>query len=1002
MKEVLMDILKNLNDKQILAVQNTEGYIRVIAGAGSGKTKLLVSRYAYLVKEYGIDAGNILCVTFTNKAAGEMKKRISNLIGPEYSTSLICTYHGFGARLIRENPEKLFLSKGFQIIDTYQQKTILEEIFQKYELKLDYANFQSILKKIAAKKQDLSYVAKMCIADKIQILPEISTQDDKIIEDYLQRQKAIYSLDFTDLISYALYLLQTDEEVRNKWQERLNYIMVDEFQDSSSTEMQLIDILSERYQNLMIVGDPDQNIYEWRGSDVKLLVNFDKTHPGTKTIILNQNYRSTPQILKCANTLIEKNALRLKKDLFTQSDSGIVVKHIHSKSEEAEVAQIVKEIKDIKKQYNKSYSDFAILYRSGFLSRVVERKLVEENIPYEIYGGVKFYQRMEIQDIVSYLRVIAFNDDLSFKRIINTPRRQFGRVRIAALETIRENNEMTLFDQEELTKKSLYEILKTHLGDPAFNGSGGAAFVSLIENMKNLKDSLKISELVNKVCIDSGYEQYIRELGDEERLENLSEFKRIANEFENGYGEEINLEGFLQQIALMSAEDTDKPCEAVKLMTIHASKGLEFPVVFVIGFSEGIFPSSKTIEERKKLGLEEERRLCYVAITRAQEILYLMDSEGQSQQGIKKLPSRFLYEIGEKNYLRIGKISDDLERESWGYIHRLNQQMIEEPELPENDGIKTVEHHIFGKGKVVSFDPKRKVYSVQFEGMNQPRSISADFFNQNHDQPLLSHSENSLILSSDIKTVENISDKQNLQSNPAEEDDFKYKTLPHYEDEENIETEKFEIEIPEKETEFGDSEDEESEIEFSEELEEKDYPSDDELPPDLKNISDELREKLENSPNHWNDPNFPKKGWICTGITDLGAPEGVCEMCGYQIIRYVHHMYHQETGRSLDCGCVCAGKLEGDINKARKREADFKNKTQRRLNFTKKKWKRSSKGNEYLKWKNHLIVMYCFKNSGKYNFAIDSEFNKQAYNTRSECIIAIFNALESLLYGITR
>ena len=386
-----MDIFSRLNDKQTLAVQNTEGYVRVIAGAGSGKTKLLVSRYAYLVKEYGIDSANILCVTFTNKAAAEMKKRITTLIGPEYSTSLICTYHGFCARLIRDNPEKLFLTKGFQIIDTYQQKTIMEEIFAKYELKLDYANFQSIMKKFAQKKQDLSYVPKMSNADKVQILPEIIDQTDQIIEDYMQRQKAIYSLDFTDLMSYALYLLINDEEVRNKWQERLNYIMVDEFQDSSSTEMKLIDILSARYQNLMIVGDPDQNIYEWRGSDVKLLVDFDKTHPGTKTIILNQNYRSTPQILKCANVLIEKNNLRLKKDLFTNSESGVVVKHIHSKSEEEEVSYIVKEIKEIKKLHNKSYSDFAILYRSSFLSRVIERKLVEENIPYEIFGGVKFY-----------------------------------------------------------------------------------------------------------------------------------------------------------------------------------------------------------------------------------------------------------------------------------------------------------------------------------------------------------------------------------------------------------------------------------------------------------------------------------------------------------------------------------------------------------------------------------------------------------------------------------
>ncbi|MCQ2610538.1 MAG: UvrD-helicase domain-containing protein [Treponema sp.] len=975
-----MNIFAKLNDKQTHAVQNTEGYVRVIAGAGSGKTKLLVSRYAYLVKEYGIDSSNILCVTFTNKAAAEMKKRITNLIGPEYTTSLICTYHGFCARLIRENPEKLFLTKGFQIIDTWQQKSILEEIFQKYEFKLDYANFQNLLKKIAAKKQDLSYVPKMCNADMVQILPEIKTQDDIIIEDYLQRQKAIYSLDFTYLMSYALYLLINDEEVRTKWQQRLNYIMVDEFQDSSMTEMRLIDILSDCYKNLMIVGDPDQNIYEWRGSNVKLLVDFDKSHPGTKTIILNQNYRSTPQILQCANTLIEKNELRLEKDLFTRSTDGAAVEHIHSKSEDAETASIVKTIKEIHKKQKKSYSDFAILYRSSFLSRIVERKLVEENIPYEIFGGVKFYQRMEIQDVVAYLRVIAFNDDLSFKRIINTPRRQFGRVRIAALETIRENNEINLFDQDGLKNKSLYEVLKSHLADPAFNGSGGAAFVSLIENMKNLKDSIKISELVNQVCIESGYEKYIRELGDEERLDNLSEFKRIANEFENSYGENVSLEEFLQQIALMSAEDTEKPCEAVKLMTIHASKGLEFPVVFVIGFSEGIFPSSKTIEERKKEGLEEERRLCYVAITRAQEHLYIMDSEGQNQQGMKKLPSRFLYEIGEKNYVRIGKISDDLERESWGYIHRLNQQMIEELPAPQNNETQIVEHHIFGKGRILSFDNKRKVYSVQFDGMLQPRSINADYFNQKHDKLLIT------LPQEPGKLIE-----ENKQKNGIENE---FPELPQYE--EDIETVEFQFQTAEP-VEVADSTEENEGFEI-EVIDEPEDSSDEEQAPDMTKISDELRQKLNGASNYWDDPSFPKQGWTCVGITDLQSPSEICQMCGHQIIRYSHHMYHQETGAQLDCGCVCAGKLEGNINKARKREAAFKNKLHRKVNFKNKSWKRSSKGHEYLKIKNHLIVLFHFKDTGKWKFSIDNQFNKTACNSREECLELIFETLEKLLY----
>ncbi|MBP5670628.1 MAG: ATP-dependent helicase, partial [Lachnospiraceae bacterium] len=377
---MMEDIFEKLNDKQREAVLETEGYVRVIAGAGSGKTKLLVSRYAYLVRDYGIDSANILCVTFTNKAAGEMKKRIRALIGDEYDTTLICTYHGFCNRLLRENNEKLFLNKQFQIIDGYQQKAIMTEIYQKFELKLDYASFESILHKLGAFKSDPAYVPRICSPTPCQIMDKIETQDEEIMEEFLQRQKATYSLDFNDLIAFAIHVLENHEDVRTKWQERLNYIMVDEFQDSSSTEMKLIEILSEKYRNLMIVGDPDQNIYEWRGSDVKLLVDFDKDHVPTKTIFLNQNDRSTPEILKCANTLIEKNELRLKKDLFTHNPSGATVKHYHSKNDFEEMDQVIDNIKKLSQKEGLRYSDFAILYRSGFLSRIAEKKLVERNI----------------------------------------------------------------------------------------------------------------------------------------------------------------------------------------------------------------------------------------------------------------------------------------------------------------------------------------------------------------------------------------------------------------------------------------------------------------------------------------------------------------------------------------------------------------------------------------------------------------------------------------------
>ena len=600
----MADLFENLNEKQREAVLETEGFVRVIAGAGSGKTKLLVRRYAYLVQDYGIDSSNILCVTFTNKAAGEMKKRIRGLIGDGHDFSLICTYHGFCNRLLRENPEKLFLSKQFQIIDTHQQKAILGEIYQKFELKLDYASFESILRKISYVKRDTRYVERMCDPKPCQILEDIKNQDDRIIEEFMQKQKATYSLDFHDLISFAIFLLETDEEVCEKWKNRLNYIMVDEFQDSSAVEMRLIDILSGIFENLMIVGDPDQNIYEWRGSDVKLLVDFDKAHEPTKTIILNQNYRSTPQILQCANTLIEKNKLRLEKELFTRNADGAPVIHYHSKNDFEEMDHVISNIVKLHETEGLRYSDFAIIYRSGFLSRVAEKKLVEKNIPYEIFGGVRFYQRMEILDILAYLKLIAFDDDTSFRRIVNTPRRRFGRVKMNHLDELREHGKKTdaypasllnwmdedvdsvVEMEEDLdVPKTLFGTLSRYIGEKEFQNSDIAPFVRFIEEMRKKYKTMRISDIVNEVARDSGYETYIRELGDEERLDNLAEFKRISNEFEREFGENLSLEEFLQQVALQSGEDESDSKDTVKLMTIHSSKGLEFPVVKKGGFS---------------------------------------------------------------------------------------------------------------------------------------------------------------------------------------------------------------------------------------------------------------------------------------------------------------------------------------------------------------------------------------------------------------------------------
>lgn len=1008
-----MDYLSTLNENQLEAVMATEGYLRVIAGAGSGKTKLLVSRYAYLVKEYGINSANILCVTFTNKAAGEMKRRIRSLIGQEYDTSLICTYHGFCVRVLREDIEKIFYPKEFQIIDTAQQKAILGDIYQKFELKLDHASFEKIIKQIAFfKARNRNYVAKMCCTDYCQIMPEIVTIDDQIIEEFMQKQKQIYAMDFHDLLYFVLDIFNRCPEVLEKWQDRLNYIQVDEFQDSSNTEMELVDRLSEKHKNLMIVGDPDQNIYEWRGSDVKLLVDFDKSHIPTKTIILNQNYRSTPQILRCANTLIEKNVFRLKKDLFTKSGDGVQVFHYHEKNEYAEADQIIANIHQIRKETSCNYADFAVLYRSGFLSRVIEKKFTENGVPYEIFGGVKFYQRMEIQDVMAYLRLVAFDDDISFKRIINKPRRKFGRIKLQRLLTLQKDGE------------SLFQTLQDNLEDSTFKGSGAQEFVSVINDVRQLHQVIPLSECVERICTESGYEKYIRELGDMERFENLSEFKRIASEYENNFGEQVSLKEFINQISLQSEDDGEEACDMVKLMTIHAAKGLEFPYVFIIGFSEGIFPSAKTIEERKKMGLEEERRLCYVAITRAEKRLFLLDSEGYTQNGKQKLPSRFLKEIGEENYIRVGTISKELQYNADRYATQLYDEPI--VTLPKTAGTK-VSHPAFGEGEILGFGRNNNSYRVKFDKLASEREISVDFFNKPrslgvHTQPdepekfpgnstamelfnLLPKTNCKMCgsptcmafcmkvaynnepmtkcphLQTNVDTITPETNNQELQSDQkAEDPPTKQPTQPESEkpQEEKAtnnplagyeQVDAFKLQT--KETRQSTTEKKEPIIQ----------------PPQQPN--------LEDFENLWKRDDVPKTGWICTGVTDLGEPVGVCEMCGHQIIRFVHHMYHPNFG-SLDVGCICAGKMEGNIEQAKKREQDFKSKEARKENFKNRQWKTSKNSNSYIKIKDHLVVLYHNKKYDTWKYSLDNVFCPEIYPTREEAMDAAFEALEKL------
>ena len=916
-----MTYLEELNEDQLKAVQTTEGYLRVIAGAGSGKTKLLVSRYVYLVSEYGINPANVLCVTFTNKAANEMKKRVKVLLGDDFDSSLITTYHGFCARVLREDCDKIFYPKSFQIMDTDAQKDVLDEIYQQFELKLDHASFEKIIKKISQIKGDQNYVSCMCTSDKCQILPQINAQDDEIIEEYLQKQKKSFTLDFQDLINFTLYLFKKNSEVKEKWQDKLNYIQVDEFQDSSSKEMQLVDILSYKYKNLMIVGDPDQNIYEWRGSNVKLLVDFDQTHENCQTQFLTRNYRSTSKILRCANTLIDYNEYRLKKELYTENGEGEDVIYYHEKNEYDEAARVIEQIEKMKNEQNCLYSNFAVLYRSSFLSWSIEKKLNERGIPYEIFGGIKFYQRMEIQDVIAYLRLICFDDNTAFKRIVNKPRRRFGKVKMQRLLALKAEND------------SLFETLCKNVKDDTIKRSEASAFVKLILDMRQKILIDGIADVVSSVCVESGYESYIRELGDMERFDNLTEFKRITREQEQAEGEPLSMDEFLGRIAIQMS-DSDKPNkDTVKLMTVHASKGLEFPVVFMIGMSESVFPNAKAIEERGKLGLEEERRLCYVAITRARKRLFLLESEGFTPRGAKKTPSRFLREIGKENYTQIGVLPEDFNEER--SLHNKQQTDNDLPNLKIGD---TISHPAFGDGVIQKVSENGTSYQIKFQKDGKERDISALFFGKNPLKPIER--------TRDTPTRETEKPIPCIQEQKPKESNFLFGVRP-----EKKETKR-------QERVSGNGKGLIQSIKISE--------------------------------------NFSETGWRCVGITDMGSPCAKCQLCERQIVRYVHHM-ESKNGERLDVGCVCAGKLEGNLEKAKEREKDFKNKQSRQVAFTQTKLSKSRNGNLYLKINGHVLVLLEDKyHSNCWRYAIDGDFSKYAYMTIEDALADAFKDLEGI------
>ena len=708
-----MDILDRLNRSQTEAVTATEGYIRVIAGAGSGKTRALSHRFAFLVNEIGILPGNILCVTFTNKSANEMRQRIHNLTG-DNDTGYINTFHGFCVSVLQEESYAVQYPKSFLVLDNSDIDSMLKIIYEERGLTLRNMTFSSARDMIEIRKlyKEPEYYQDMITMSIDQIYEKYmqATETSEIIfYGYLYQEKKCFGLDYNDLIKFTLYIFENNEEIKQKWQKRLEYIMIDEFQDIDDLQYRLMCVLCGYHKNLFIVGDPDQTIYTWRGANVKYLLDFHRNFPDVQTIMMMENYRSTPEILRAANSLISKNLLRMKKNLIPTLPSGGSVLCCHGENQEKEALWMVEQIK-ILKEKGVPYKDITILYRAHYLTRSIEQVFLKEEIPYTIYSGVQFFGRMEIKDALSYLKMIAYRDDLSFLRIANVPKRNLGERRMKFIQEYAGENSC-----------SLYEALCRNLDQDIFKGTKAGEFVQLIESFAANYQDRPVSEILSAVLDLSGYERMLRTEGNQERLDNLAELKQSVYEYETTCGEEAMLEHYLAHVALFSNSDAQPEHDKVKLMTVHTSKGLEFPYVFLCGMNEGIFPSRKT---KTREGMEEERRLAFVAMTRAKKRLYLSEAKGRNLDGSPRYPSRFILDIDQNLLEYDRKPEEGLIKEAREYIE-LSSRCLLTDEAPSHYPIgQKILHKIFGPGTIVDVDTEKSAYAILFDGMETPRTIS--------------------------------------------------------------------------------------------------------------------------------------------------------------------------------------------------------------------------------------------------------------------------------------
>lgn len=641
-------LLQGMNDKQAEAVLTTEGPLLVMAGAGSGKTRVLTHRVAYLIEQQGVNPWNILAITFTNKAAREMQERVGKLLGESARDIWVSTFHALCVRILRRDIDKLGYNRAFTIADTSEQRTLMKRICS--ELNVDTKKYdpRAILSAISNAKN-----AMQTATDYAALNSHANNPLNQIVaKAYVLYQKELensQALDFDDLIMKTIELFEKDPETLEYYQNKFHYIHVDEYQDTNDAQYQLVTLLAAKYKNLCVVGDADQSIYGWRGANMNNILNFERDYPEAHTVMLEQNYRSTQTILKAANEVIANNLVRKEKNLWTENGTGEKISYYRAQNEHDESQFVVSKIQAEISEHGYHYNDFAVLYRTNAQSRMIEETFMKSTVPYTMVGGHKFYDRKEIRDILAYLTLIVNpRDAMSFERVVNTPKRGIGPGSVDKLRQFANENGWSLLEaaQNVTLANAISTRIRAKIED----------FGRLMADLTKEADYLTITELTDEILTKSGYLQMLKAENDlqaQTRQENLEEFKSVTQEYDQKHGEDEGdnrqkLMNFLSDLALVSdQDDVDEEAPKVTLMTLHAAKGLEFPVIFLVGMEEGIFPLYRSLSNEKEL--EEERRLAYVGITRAKRKLYLTNAYSRMLYGRvqRNQPSQFVEEIND-------------------------------------------------------------------------------------------------------------------------------------------------------------------------------------------------------------------------------------------------------------------------------------------------------------------------------------------------------------------